>query len=86
MLRLIRALWRVLRPREAPPATLHDLQLRIDSLEGDLEHLVKEHVKLRGRVTGGVRRPKEQPEGGAEDQPPMPAPVPNGRTRSLRAF
>lgn len=60
----------LLRRREAPP-TIRQLVERVGELESRLDFLERDHTKLRGRLTGGLRR-KEEPE-------PEPTPPPNGR-------
>jgi hypothetical protein len=81
---------------EASPVTWKDLERRVGALEADHEYLVAEHIKLRGRVTGGLRRPKPEAEvnGGSPggDRIPSHAPpgkpqlLPGVRERSLRSW
>lgn len=68
------------------PAEPPRLLERLAELESRLDFLEEDHTKLRGRVTGGLRKPKEEP-------PPPPEPeVPNNngviaaRLRQRRGF
>lgn len=72
---------------ERPPAPrLVDLRNAIDALEARVEYLHAEHVKLRGRVTGGLRAdpsPEDAPGRTIADRPARQLPPVR---RNLRGF
>lgn len=73
-------LWSRLFHREVPATPrLVDLSRRIDDLEAELEHTNSQLRKLRGRVTGGLRR-DDAPEGQPEPSGPVLEPPTNHAT------
>jgi len=85
LMSFLRRLFAPKAPAEPEPPTL---RRRVADLESDMAYLAGDFEKLRGRVTGYLRKKREEtPQDDPEEVEPLPRPLPtapsNGGTAHL---